>query len=114
MQGGGQQLCARNYMQNPHYFMFASLALSVQDKKLHVLKDKRTKTTTGSMVSSLYYLKDLFLSGGNGTSVGAGWEGGIGLEGEMMRRVEECEMATGSTSQNAMDTHSQPQDAGLS
>jgi hypothetical protein len=31
----------------------------------------------------------------------------------MTRRVEECETATGSTSQNVMDTHSQPQDAGF-
>jgi hypothetical protein len=31
----------------------------------------------------------------------------------MMRRVEVCETAAGSTSQNATDTHSQPQDAGF-
>jgi hypothetical protein len=79
MQGGGQQPGARNYLQNPYSFMFASLALSDQDNELHDLKDQRTKTTTGSMVSSLYHLKDPFPSGSDGMSTGAGAGGEVEL-----------------------------------
>ncbi len=46
------------FLQNPYYFMFASLASPDSDDELHVLKDGRTRCTTGSVVSSLYHLKD--------------------------------------------------------
>lgn len=46
------------FLQNPYYFMFASLASPDSDDELHVLKDGRTRCTTGSVVSSLYNLKD--------------------------------------------------------
>ncbi|KAF8651055.1 hypothetical protein AX16_004918 [Volvariella volvacea WC 439] len=49
---------AANYLQNPYYFMFASLAKPDDDAELHWLKDGRTRCTTGSVVSSLYHLKD--------------------------------------------------------
>ncbi|KAF8310734.1 hypothetical protein DL93DRAFT_2028334, partial [Clavulina sp. PMI_390] len=38
--------------------MFASLASPDADDELHVLKDGKTRCTTGSIVSSLYHLKD--------------------------------------------------------
>lgn len=38
--------------------MFASLAKPDEDVELHWLKDGRTRCTTGSVVSSLYHLKD--------------------------------------------------------
>lgn len=38
--------------------MFASLAKPDDDAELHWLKDGRTRCTTGSVVSSLYHLKD--------------------------------------------------------
>jgi len=47
-----------NFLQNPYYFMFASLAKPDDDTELHWLKDGRTRCTTGSVVSSLYHLKD--------------------------------------------------------
>ena len=46
------------FLQNPYYFMFASLAKPDDDTELHWLKDGRTRCTTGSVVSSLYHLKD--------------------------------------------------------
>ncbi|KAJ3573235.1 hypothetical protein NP233_g2570 [Leucocoprinus birnbaumii] len=49
---------AQSYLQNPYYFMFASLAKPDDDTELHWLKDGRTRCTTGSVVSSLYHLKD--------------------------------------------------------
>ncbi|KNZ81723.1 hypothetical protein J132_10926 [Termitomyces sp. J132] len=49
---------AQSFLQNPYYFMFASLAKPDDDKELHWLKDGRTRCTTGSVVSSLYHLKD--------------------------------------------------------
>lgn len=49
---------AQSYLQNPYYFMFASLAKPDDDLELHWLKDGRTRCTTGSVVSSLYHLKD--------------------------------------------------------
>jgi len=51
--GNGQ-----SYLQNPYYFMFASLASPDSDEELHLLKDGKTRCTTGSVVSSLYHLKD--------------------------------------------------------
>jgi hypothetical protein len=38
--------------------MFASLAKPDDDSELHFLKDGKTQCTTGSVVSSLYHLKD--------------------------------------------------------
>ncbi|KAF9273395.1 hypothetical protein BGZ68_001557, partial [Mortierella alpina] len=59
-----------SYLQNPYYFMHASLVekdtredvLLIKDTRskedMHFFKDNRTKATTGSSVSSLYPLKD--------------------------------------------------------
>ena len=47
--------------------MFASLASPDSDDELHVLKDGKTRCTTGSVVSSLYHLKD---SENNGQDAG--------------------------------------------
>lgn len=49
---------SNDFLQNPYYFMFASLASPDSDDELHVLKDGKTRCTTGSIVSSLYHLKD--------------------------------------------------------
>jgi hypothetical protein len=48
-----------NTLHNPYYFMFASLAKPDEDVELHWLKDGKTCSTTGSVVSSLYHLKDI-------------------------------------------------------
>ncbi|KAF8214567.1 velvet factor-domain-containing protein [Mycena galopus ATCC 62051] len=48
---------AQSFLQNPYYFIFASLAKSDDDIELHWLKDGRTRCTTASVVSSLYALK---------------------------------------------------------
>ncbi|KDQ11198.1 hypothetical protein BOTBODRAFT_177452 [Botryobasidium botryosum FD-172 SS1] len=48
----------RSYLQSPYFFMFATLALATSDDELHHLKDGKTRYTTGSVVSSLYHLKD--------------------------------------------------------
>ncbi|KAJ6626100.1 velvet factor-domain-containing protein, partial [Mycena sp. CBHHK59/15] len=71
---------AQSFLQNPYYFMFASLAKPDDDMELHWLKDGRTRCTTGSVVSSLYALKDptapsATTTAGGGTS-GAGNGGG--------------------------------------
>ncbi|KAI1292577.1 hypothetical protein EDD11_008714 [Mortierella claussenii] len=64
-----------SYLQNPYYFMHASLVekdtredvLLIKDTRskedMHLFKDNRTKATTGSSVSSLYPLKDFEHSG---------------------------------------------------
>ncbi|KAI7817180.1 velvet factor-domain-containing protein [Gamsiella multidivaricata] len=64
-----------SYLQNPYYFMHASLVekdtredvLLIKDTRskedMQLFKDNRTKATTGSSVSSLYPLKD-FEDGG--------------------------------------------------
>ncbi|KAF9074334.1 velvet factor [Rhodocollybia butyracea] len=49
---------AQSFLQNPYFFMFASLAKPDDDAELHWLKDGRTRCTTGSTVSSLFSLKD--------------------------------------------------------
>ncbi|KAI0743039.1 velvet factor-domain-containing protein, partial [Daedaleopsis nitida] len=49
---------AQSFLQNPYYFMFACLAKPDEDVELHWLKDGKTRCTTGSVVSSLYHLKD--------------------------------------------------------
>ncbi|KAI0937941.1 hypothetical protein AcV7_003271 [Taiwanofungus camphoratus] len=51
-------LASQSFLQNPYYFMFASLAKPDEDVELHWLKDGKTRCTTGSVVSSLYHLKD--------------------------------------------------------
>lgn len=43
--------------------MFASLASPDTDEELHLLKDGKTRCTTGSVVSSLYHLKDTEIDG---------------------------------------------------
>ncbi|KAI8880126.1 hypothetical protein K501DRAFT_225376 [Backusella circina FSU 941] len=49
----------KNYLQNPYYFMYASLMAADLDEELHLLRDGKTRSTTGSVVSSLYHLKDI-------------------------------------------------------
>jgi len=39
--------------------MYATLSAPEGEEELHVLKDAKTRATTGSVVSSLYRLKDL-------------------------------------------------------
>ncbi|PCH43257.1 hypothetical protein WOLCODRAFT_121729, partial [Wolfiporia cocos MD-104 SS10] len=51
-------IASQSFLQNPYYFMFASLAKPDEDVELHWLKDGKTRCTTGSVVSSLYHLKD--------------------------------------------------------
>ncbi|KAJ6578637.1 velvet factor-domain-containing protein [Mycena vulgaris] len=63
---------AQSFLQNPYYFMFASLAKPDDDQELHWLKDGRTRCTTGSVVSSLYALKDPTAPG----AAAAGKDGG--------------------------------------
>ncbi|OAD72334.1 hypothetical protein PHYBLDRAFT_181799 [Phycomyces blakesleeanus NRRL 1555(-)] len=48
-----------SYLQNPYYFMYASLMAADLDEELHLLRDGKTRSTTGSVVSSLYHLKDI-------------------------------------------------------
>ncbi|CAH1762037.1 5566_t:CDS:10, partial [Entrophospora sp. SA101] len=47
-----------SFLQNPYYFMYASLVAPDTDEELHLLRDGKTRSTTGSVVSSLYHLKD--------------------------------------------------------
>ncbi|KAJ3307772.1 hypothetical protein HDU76_004383 [Blyttiomyces sp. JEL0837] len=47
------------YLYNPYYFMYASLISPESEEELHLLRDGKTRSTTGSIVSSLYRLKDL-------------------------------------------------------
>ncbi|KAG1105418.1 hypothetical protein G6F39_000494 [Rhizopus arrhizus] len=49
----------KTYLQNPYYFMYASLMAADLDEELHLLRDGKTRSTTGSVVSSLYHLKDI-------------------------------------------------------
>jgi hypothetical protein len=106
-----KQLSGSKYLQNLSHFMFASLALSDQDTKLLVLKDQRTKRTTGSMVSSLCHLKDPFPEAVAGVGGhGEGDEGNTGVEsieagGQNMANGE----ATASNSDS--NSNSQAQDA---
>ncbi|KAJ3153318.1 hypothetical protein HDU86_005273 [Geranomyces michiganensis] len=48
-----------SYLYNPYYFMYASLIAPESEEELHLLRDGKTRSTTGSIVSSLYRLKDL-------------------------------------------------------
>jgi len=48
-----------SFLQNPYFFMYASLVAPDSDEELHLLRDKKTRSTTGSTVSSLYHLKDI-------------------------------------------------------
>ncbi|KZO91648.1 hypothetical protein CALVIDRAFT_340763 [Calocera viscosa TUFC12733] len=47
-----------SFLENPYYFMFASLASVDSDTEMHLLSDGHTRCTTGQVVSSLYHLKD--------------------------------------------------------
>ncbi|KZT59568.1 hypothetical protein CALCODRAFT_516019, partial [Calocera cornea HHB12733] len=49
---------AVSFLENPYYFMFASLASVDSDVEMHMLSDGHTRCTTGQVVSSLYHLKD--------------------------------------------------------
>jgi hypothetical protein len=51
-------LLNRSYLYNPYYFMYATLISPTTDEELHLLRDGKTRATTGSNVSSLYRLKD--------------------------------------------------------
>ncbi len=46
-------------MYNPYYFMYATLISPETNEELHLLRDGKTRATTGSNVSSLYRLKDI-------------------------------------------------------
>lgn len=48
-----------SFLQNPYFFMYASLVPPDSDDELHLLRDGKTRSTTGSVVSSLYHLKDV-------------------------------------------------------
>eukprot|EP00842_Homolaphlyctis_polyrhiza_P002802 jgi/Hompol1/3522/HPOL_003268-RA len=48
-----------SYLYNPLYFMYASLVAHNSEDELHLLRDGKTRSTTGSIVSSLYRLRDL-------------------------------------------------------
>lgn len=48
-----------SFLYNPYYFMYASLISADSEEELHLLRDGKTRSTTGSIVSSLYRLKDL-------------------------------------------------------
>ncbi|KAJ3058208.1 hypothetical protein HDU99_006915, partial [Rhizoclosmatium hyalinum] len=47
------------YLYNPYYFMYASLISLDSEEEVHILHDGKTRSTTGSIVSSLYRLRDL-------------------------------------------------------
>ncbi|KAI8617771.1 velvet factor-domain-containing protein, partial [Chytriomyces sp. MP71] len=47
------------YLYNPYYFMYASLIALDNEDEVHILHDGKTRSTTGSIVSSLYRLRDL-------------------------------------------------------
>ena len=53
-----------NPLCNPYYFMYATLISATSDVELHLLRDSKTRSTTGSSVSSLYRLKDNFNKAG--------------------------------------------------
>ncbi|KAK9723085.1 hypothetical protein K7432_002144 [Basidiobolus ranarum] len=53
-----------SFLYNPYYFMYASLMLADSDDEMHLLHDGKTRSTTGSLVSSLYHLKDVNNSDG--------------------------------------------------
>ncbi|CAG8489399.1 7882_t:CDS:2 [Dentiscutata erythropus] len=48
-----------SFLQNPYFFMYASLVAPDTNEELHLLRDGKTRSTTGSVVSSLYHLKDV-------------------------------------------------------
>ncbi|CAG8439833.1 5207_t:CDS:2 [Scutellospora calospora] len=48
-----------SFLQNPYFFMYASLMAPDTTEELHLLRDGKTRSTTGSVVSSLYHLKDI-------------------------------------------------------
>ncbi|KAH8114998.1 velvet factor-domain-containing protein [Phellopilus nigrolimitatus] len=63
----------QSFLQNPYYFMYASLASPERDEELHLLKDGKTRCTTGSVVSSLYHLRDPEADGDRGQGRDAGF-----------------------------------------
>ncbi len=53
-------VCSRSsHLCNPYYFMYATLISGDGDDEITTVQDGRTKVTSGSIVSSLYRLKDL-------------------------------------------------------
>ncbi|CAG8434787.1 11745_t:CDS:2 [Ambispora gerdemannii] len=50
---------SNSFLQNPYFFMYASLVAPDTEEELHLLRDGKTRSTTGSVVSSLYHLKDI-------------------------------------------------------
>jgi hypothetical protein len=55
---GGNENENNPYTMSPYYFMYASILASDSDTELHLLRDGKTRSTAGSIVSSLYHLKD--------------------------------------------------------
>jgi hypothetical protein len=47
-----------SFQPSPYFFMFAALVAPQTEHEMHLLKDGKTRTTVGSVVSSLYTLKD--------------------------------------------------------
>lgn len=47
------------YLENPYYFLFATLINADTAEEIHLLRDGKTRSTCGTVVSSLYHLKDL-------------------------------------------------------
>ncbi|KAJ3207174.1 hypothetical protein HDU82_003995 [Entophlyctis luteolus] len=47
------------HLYNPYYFMYASLIDCDTDEEVNILHDGKTRSMTGSIVSSLYRLRDL-------------------------------------------------------
>ncbi|CAK5269523.1 unnamed protein product [Mycena citricolor] len=79
---------ASNFLNNPYYFMFASLAKPDEDEELHWLKDGKTRYTTGSIVSSLYSLKDPSLVPDGDDSDGQGGDVGFFVFPDLSVRTE--------------------------
>ncbi|KAJ3200782.1 hypothetical protein HDU82_008616 [Entophlyctis luteolus] len=48
-----------SHLYNPYYFMYASLIDPDVDEEINILHDGKTRSMTGSIVSSLYRLRDL-------------------------------------------------------
>jgi Velvet factor len=46
------------FIYNPNYFLYASLIGADTEEEYHLLRDGKTRSTAGSIVSSLFRLKD--------------------------------------------------------
>jgi hypothetical protein len=46
------------FVYNPNFFLYASLIGSDTEEEFHLLRDGKTRSTAGSIVSSLFRLKD--------------------------------------------------------